>query len=519
MCHNQAISEVSMTHYERLYKLARDLQSEMERQKLPRLVLEHAVEAAKANRGFIVTKELGQYRVSHQIHFDRRVEEKERRRFSRGLIRECLNTGKPIFTANLTSDDRFRLNQSAQRLGQISVVACPLSYSDEIYGVIYLESKKNQAFDNSAQTFLLELADLTGLHLRNALEYEALQQLTQKKEIELFAQYNFGEVIGRHPSMISLLDQVRRIADSEATVLINGETGTGKELIARAIYLNSKRKNKPFVTLHCGALPESLFEAELFGYKRGSFTGAVKDRMGRVSKAEGGTLFIDEVGEIPMSVQAKLLRFFQFGEFQRIGSDRAEKVDVRILTATHRDLAAMTAAGQFREDLYYRLKVITVRLPPLRERRSDIPLLIKAFLKKKWARQGEPRLSPCLNNTLLRYDYPGNVRELFHLIERFCVLADGALIDESLLPEEVPAEYAQQDTSKSWFSEPSQITNEDLKEARKIVTRRAVDKIEIDFLKSILKHHKGSVLAAAKQTGMQKTYIYKLLRKHGLNNH
>jgi Nif-specific regulatory protein/two-component system response regulator HydG len=507
-----------MNHHRTLFEFAKKLQLEHDLNGLPRLILERLVEHAACERGLIVTREGGDFHERHHVRFDREEGDEQRRRFCRGLVRECIREARPIFTTSVAEDQRFKDNRSSRELGEVSILVTPLIYLDQVQGVIYLEKPAGaQPFDDREREFAIELVGIAAIRLHQALERESLIAFKQGLERDLFANYDFGDVIGRHPKMVRLLDQVARIAGAEATVLIRGETGTGKEMIARAVYLNSARKRRPFVTLHCGALPESLFEAELFGHKRGAFTGAVRDRAGRIAQADGGVLFIDEVAEMPPSAQAKLLRFFQFGEFQRIGADRVETVDVRILTATHRDLEAMVADGSFREDLYYRLKVITLEIPPLRERRSDITELIAAFLKKHWRRPDKPELSPRAEWLLKQYDYPGNVRELNHIIERMCILANGSILDERLLPDEILAEApdSQPNAGGSPFGE-SALTNEDLKAARQRATENAVADVEIAFLETLLQRHRGNVAEAAEAAGMQITYFYKLMRKHGV---
>jgi transcriptional regulator with GAF, ATPase, and Fis domain len=384
-----------------------------------------------------------------------------------------------------------------------------LQYRDHIYAVIYLEKDSDcGSFSDLEREFLHQFAEMAGLSLHIALERKAFKDLSSGESPALFNQFDFGGIVGRHPNMLSLLELVGQVADSDAGVLIHGETGTGKELIARAVYRNSPRRDKPFVTIHCGALPENLFESELFGHRKGAFTGAMRDRAGRIAQAAGGTLFIDEVAEIPLAVQAKLLRFFQFGEFQRVGSDRAEQVDLRIISATHRDIPTMIKEGTFREDLYYRLKVVELKIPPLRERRSDIPLLAASFLKKYWKREGEPHLTEAAMHALGGYHFPGNVRELDHLIERVCLLTKSAEIDLGELPEEVVAGEA--------AAMPATLTNEWLKDARFQASRQAADEVEKRFLKTLLQHHDGNIAAAAEAAGMQKTYLYKLLNRHDL---
>jgi DNA-binding NtrC family response regulator len=244
------------------------------------------------------------------------------------------------------------------------------------------------------------------------------------------------EILGQDQNFLEVLDLVRRVSDSHAPVLVRGETGTGKELIARSLHCNGLGRGKPYVVNNCSALPETLFEAEIFGFKKGAFTGAYQDRKGRVAQAKGGTLFIDEVGEIPLQVQAKILRFLQFGEFQPVGSSHIETTNVRIVAATNQDLEKKIEEGSFCKDLYYRLKVLEVELPPLREHPSDIPLLAGAFIKKYWSRLESPILNGHALKVLQAYDYPGNVRELENVIQRACLVARTEEIGLDALPPE-----------------------------------------------------------------------------------
>lgn len=269
---------------------------------------------------------------------------------------------------------------------------------------------------------------------------KAIQQLTQQTEYlkeELRAVHNFDEIIGSSKAMCSLLRDVERVAATDASVLILGETGTGKELIARAIHNASRRRDKPLVKVNCAALPATLIESELFGHERGSFTGATAKRVGRFQLADGGTIFLDEVGELPLELQAKLLRVLQEGEFEPVGSSKTSRVDVRVIAATNRDLEKLVAAGQFREDLYYRLSVFPVTVPPLRERLEDIELLANAFLGRSLQKLGRA-MEPLSKDAVARlnaYDWPGNVRELQNVIERAVIIAeDGRPNLERALP-------------------------------------------------------------------------------------
>jgi DNA-binding NtrC family response regulator len=277
----------------------------------------------------------------------------------------------------------------------------------------------------------------------------ALEHLRLVKEVctlraNLDQKYGFENILGRSGVLLLVLDTAARAARTHSTVLIRGETGTGKELLARAIHFNSSRKHKPLITINCAAIPKELLESELFGHKRGAFTGAVGEKRGKIETADGGTVFLDEIGEMPLELQVKLLRLIEEGEIEKIGSEVRNQVDVRIIAATHRDLQAMIEDGTFREDLYYRLVVIPLLLPPLRERMEDIPDLVQYFFRKSQQKNDRPELvmAPALLPYFARYRWPGNVRELENVVERMVVLARGDEITVQDLPEFLRRERA-----------------------------------------------------------------------------
>jgi two-component system response regulator HydG len=275
-----------------------------------------------------------------------------------------------------------------------------------------------------------------------ALEKQTLLYENRRLKEELEADGGGGgprNVVGVSRAMREVIELVNQVADSNATVLITGESGTGKEVIANAIHFRSSRSRRPLIKVSCAALPETLLEAELFGYEKGAFTGATGRKSGRFELADGGTLFMDEVGEIPASMQVKLLRVLQEGEFERLGGTRTMRVDVRLVTATNKDLSEAVRAGSFREDLYYRLNVINIPIPPLRERREDIPLLVDHFIQR-YARRNKRQIAGISREAMERlmdYDWPGNVRELENTIERAIVLSREALIDTDSLPPQI----------------------------------------------------------------------------------
>ena len=295
-----------------------------------------------------------------------------------------------------------------------------------------------EAIKRGAENYLTKPLDLDALSalVGRAMEKAKLASEARSLRERLDERFSFGQIIGDHPSMQRMLKTVAQVATSQASVLVHGESGTGKELIAAAIHQNSRRRTGPFVRLNCAALAETLLESELFGHERGSFTGAVGRREGRFEQADGGTLFLDEVSEIPMPLQVKLLRFLQEKEFERVGGNETIRVDVRIVAATDRDLVEAVSAGTFREDLFYRLNVIRLDVPPLRARKSDVPLLAMHFLRRMADKNDRDvrGFADDAMRALLAYPWPGNVRELENAIERAVVLCTDDEIDASLLP-------------------------------------------------------------------------------------
>ncbi|MGH9358263.1 MAG: sigma-54-dependent transcriptional regulator [Terriglobia bacterium] len=275
------------------------------------------------------------------------------------------------------------------------------------------------------------------LVVQRALDHFRLVKEVRVLRASLNEKYGFDNILGRSGGLLQVLDTAARAARTNSTVLIRGETGTGKELLAKAIHFNSSRKGKPLVTINCAAIPKELMESELFGHRKGAFTGAVADKKGKIETADGGTLFLDEIGEMPLELQVKLLRLIQEGEIEKVGSEARSRVDVRIIAATHRDLQAMIEDGAFREDLYYRLAVIPLTLPPLRERPEDIPEMVQHFLRRSKEKNGRPELimSQALLPYFSNYRWPGNVRELENVVERVVVLARGEEITVQDLPE------------------------------------------------------------------------------------
>lgn len=316
---------------------------------------------------------------------------------------------------------------------------------------------------------------------------------------ELEGRFRIGDLVSLSPSMQRVFEVVPAVAASPSTVLILGETGTGKELIARTIHQLSPRNSGPFVAVNCGALPDSLLESELFGYKAGAFTGAIKDKPGRFTMARGGTLFLDEIGDISPNLQVRLLRVLQERTFEPLGSTRSEPADVRVIAATHADLSEQIKQGAFREDLYYRINVIRLALPPLRRRKEDIPLLVSQFIERfnRLQHKAVEGIEAEALSLLMAHDWPGNVRELENVIERAFVLVDQGLIDISHLPEELHARGGGDEEPDLDFSS-------------------AHDVFVAQVIQNALEHHEFNRAAAARELGIHKTTLYRKMKKLGI---
>ena len=380
-------------------------------------------------------------------------------------IAESLYSGAPVANRSITIQ-----NHQGDRI-PISISAAPLTDPDgNIIGGV--------------ETFR-DLTTITSLR----------KQLSQK--------YTFDEIISKAVSMQRLFKIMPEIARSPSTALILGESGTGKELVARALYNASERSDKPFIIVNCGALPETLLESELFGYKAGAFTDARKDKKGRFAAAEGGTLFLDEIGEIPGSVQVKLLRVLQEKVYEPLGSNTPVKADVRIITATNRDLQAQVNKGEFREDLFYRLNVVKINLPPLRERKEDIPLLVDHFVKKYSAQQGKDIVgisAPALS-ILMRYDYPGNIRELENIIEYSFILCEGGYIQPEHLPEPFAPGSIEEGAASSTGNGP-----------------QSLEQVEHQAVEMALERNKWKKMATCRELGISKDTLRRKIKKYGINN-
>lgn len=338
----------------------------------------------------------------------------------------------------------------------------------------------------------------------------------EKTNADLVKDTTETELLGHHPKLKEILSLISKVGPTSGRVLITGESGTGKELIARAIHRSSPRAHRPMIKLNCAAIPKNLMESELFGHEKGAFTGAAKMRQGVFERADGGTLFLDEIGELELDLQAKLLRVLQNGEFMRVGGDKTINSDVRVICATNRDLKAMSQSGEFREDLFYRLNVVTIHSPPLRERASDIPLLSKTFLTECCNEHslGPKEFSPSALEQLKSYGWPGNIRELRNVIERTAILSSDQVIDyiEDLGPSTLPTTHAHViHTDSSQNNRPRISFDLELQSWESFH-----DHIDREYLKFVLKHTKSNVSEAARVLDLERAYLHRLLKKLGI---
>jgi len=451
---------------------------------------------------------------------------------SDGLNGRAFETLKPVIM-NHFDPAEFGPEGSQIIIGEGLKTICivPLVNRGRALGVLCLARKKENSFSEHDADFLTEVAGQVTIAIENALAYREISELKDKLaqeklylEEEIRSELNFEHIIGSSPALKQVLDLVETVASSDSTVLLLGDTGTGKELIARAIHDHSQRKDRTFVKLNCAAIPTGLLESELFGHEKGAFTGAISQKIGRLELAHQGTLFLDEVGDIPLEIQPKLLRALQEREFERLGSTQTRKVSVRLVAATNRDLEKMIAAREFRSDLYYRLNVFPIRVPPLRERREDIPLLVRFFVQKLAARMQKhiETIPAAAMKTLTNWDWPGNIRELENFVERAVILTRGKSLQMPITEllksrvDSVPNNNGSQD-------EIYRIVREMISEISKGTARGAAkehDETERQQIMRVLRETKGRVGGAdgaAVRMSINRTTLISRIKKLGIN--
>ena len=422
-----------------------------------------------------------------------------------GITGQVVLTGKPAVIPKTSESDLFLDKTRRGKRPDTSFICVPIKSGNEVMGTLSADRDYDPEHDLQEDVRLLTIissliAQAVKLRREAEEERERLEAENVRLRAELQNRFRPANIIGNSREMQVVYDQIAQVAKSPATVLICGETGTGKELIAHAIHYNSDRADRPFIRVHCAALPETVIESELFGHERGAFTGAVTERKGRFELADTGTLFLDEVGELPPSIQIKLLRVIQEREFERVGGTKTIRVNVRLIAATNKDLAQLVAEGRFRDDLYYRLNVFPIYAPPLRTRKSDIILLADYFLEKyaKQNRKKIRRFSSAAIDMLMAYHWPGNVRELENAIERAVLVAH----ENVVYPHHLP---------------PTLQTAEATGTEVKGDLESLVGAYEADVIRDALKSSRGNVAAAARALGSTARIIGYKIKKYGIN--
>ncbi|MCU0607194.1 MAG: sigma-54-dependent Fis family transcriptional regulator [Candidatus Edwardsbacteria bacterium] len=476
------------------------------------VIMDSVMQLTRAERGFLMLHDAeGVLRFRVIRNATNQVWEGEDYQVSHTITEQVVSSAQPLWVRDTGQDPRLSQSASVADLRIRSCLCVPLfagQAARTVTGVIYVDSQQvQQGFEPRDLDLLTAIAGQAAIAIENAQLIAGIKALEEEKRRAL-EQENLslqkmleakGELLGQCPGMEQVFSMIRRVAGSEVSVLVLGESGTGKSLVARAIHDLSLRKDKPFIVIDCGAIPENLLESELFGYEKGAFTGAYGRKLGKFELADGGTVFLDEIGELPPALQLKLLRVLQEGQLEHIGGRETIKVDVRVVTATNRDLARDVESGRFRKDLFYRLNVITILLPSLRDRGDDILMLASVFLER-FAAKHKKRIAAFGSDAkaaLLAHGWPGNVRELEHKVERAVIMCDGARIDAGHLELAAPPGAA----DKTCAPSPGR-----LKDAK--------SEIERTLLAQALSACQGDITATARQLGIARQQIYRMMKKY-----
>ncbi len=470
-------------------------------------VVDAVIQVAEADRGFLMLMhEDGKLRFEVARNKDETTLPSDEFQISWGIAEEAAHRRETVWVADAMGSSLFAERKSVRELSLRTVVALPILSSGRVLGVLYIDSHSvTHEFTPDTITLLEAFGALCAVALENARMHEALRDSKSRLEIEnqnlrraLKEDFRYGLLVGRSPKMLRVIELLEKVIPTQVSVLVQGETGTGKELIARAIHMNGPRREKSFVAVNCGALPENLLESELFGYKKGAFTGATEDRPGLFEAADAGTIFLDEVGEMPASLQVKLLRVLQDGHIRRVGDTVSRKVDVRLVAATNRDLKAEVEGGRFRQDLFFRINVVPLELPALRERGEDVLLLAQHFLDQ-FAKQQQRKLrglTPESRELLLRHPWPGNVRELENAMARAVALADeGASLEPSLFGLGAPV-------TRRWDGQHT--------------LRETLDAVEADTIREALRQCDQNVSRGARALGVSRQHLHNRMNSHGI---
>ncbi|MDQ1639083.1 MAG: hypothetical protein QOF62_2422 [Pyrinomonadaceae bacterium] len=480
-----------------LLKINTTINSLRDRRQLQHRLLELVLEVIPAEREAILLVDWSQDTFSSISGWKRKTGPDDSIKVSRTITNQVLQEVVALLSNDVFENESLGGTPSLVASRVCSLLCVPLVVYEKLLGVIYLDTSDPTArFDEGHLQLLTAIAGIAAIALENARQFEGLQNENQQLRAEIKLKH---KMIGESARMREVYTFLSKVAPTDSTVLILGESGTGKELAAHAIHLNSARATKPFVAINCATLTESLLEDELFGHEKGAFTGAITQKLGKLEIADGGTVFLDEIGELPPVIQAKLLRVLQTREFERVGGTRSIKADIRLVAATNRNLEAAIKAGDFREDLYYRLNVVSMVMPALRERREDIPLLATYFLANfsKKCKRRVTGISTEARRLLEAYEWPGNVRELENAIERALVLGSTDLIVREDLPELLCESGPAQNAGKASYYEA-------IKEAKRQFIREALEQAE------------GNYTEAAKQLGIHPNNLHRLIRSLAL---
>jgi Nif-specific regulatory protein len=485
-----------------LYNVSRILDQSLDMREVVSPVLEAMADNMDLQHGTItlLNRKTGDILIEAAHGLSPQQARRGRYKLGEGVTGQVILTGEPAIVPRKSDSPLIVDKTKRGKRPDTSFMCVPIKVGQEVVGALSAETPfvPDRDLKNDVQLLTIVSSMIAqAVQLRRAAqeETEKLEQENERLRLELRERFRPSNIIGNSHEMRFVYDQIAQVCKSNTTCLILGESGTGKELVAHAVHYNSDRADKPFVRAHCAALPESIIESELFGHVKGSFTGATGDRKGRFELAHGGTLFLDEVGDIPMAIQIKLLRVLQEREFERVGGAETTKVNVRLIAATNRDLQAMVAEGKFREDLYYRLHVFPIYVPPLRKRKADIVLLADHFLEKysKDNNKKVRRLSSAVIDMLMSYHWPGNVRELENCLERAVLVAEGDVIH----PYHLPPTLQTAETSGGSVSRGS--------------LKDLVDAYERDIIVDALKSTRGNMASAARiLSTTQRIFGYKV---------
>ncbi len=483
------LREIKREQFEVLYKISAMLNTTSYQESLIEQTLDLVIQYLQAERGLFARYDTT--RDSFAIIAARNLQQDsitDLHSFSSGILRQVVARKQTILYHDAQGDPDVSQFASVQLHNIKSVIGVPVFYKSEIWGVILVDSQTNRREFTAENLFFLEFfVNLVSLVLERVMAMEQLQNENLLLRKQLQTSLTVPEMIGKSSVMQELYLLIQRVAGSNASVLILGESGTGKELVARAIHKLSNRRDKPFLAQFCGSIPDTLLESELFGYKKGAFSGAYQDKKGLFEVADQGTFFLDEIADISLALQAKLLRVLENQEIIRLGDTQVKKVNVRIITATNKDLYTLVKEGKFREDLYYRLNVFPISLPPLRSRKGDIPLLTKFFINKNAGK--DLTIEPEVMSKLESYPWPGNVRQLENILQRALILSDGQKIT---------------------------VGNILLQDSETLINFRGVlEDFEILLLKKRLEEHKGNRTLTAKSLGVSVRWVQMKLKELG----